>query len=401
MLEEYKKRPSDFSRQIIAEGVLVDIRKLESKILKSVKASINEDFYNKHENDGLYFDGWKKGEMTEEHRAKLAAAKRGKKLSENHRKNILNNRKGKKNSPEHKAAIIASRLGSKHSEESRKRMSESRKKNPRLLELASLGGKASAEKRKLKKMQELQGGLGWCLLTFFFNNFQSSQEQGLLESLIIESISVYGLDCFYIPRKLNNYDEVYGADDQSSYENSYSIVCYIENVDGFQGDGNFMSKFGLEIRHQIVVSVAQRIFNQEVGQFTAQLRPNEGDLLYFPLNQKCFQIKYTNKYEFFYQLGGLQTYQLTLELFEYSGEKLNTGIPEIDILQKNFDSNQFSWVVKDENGDFLLTEDGDLIVLEGSSIDDLYPAADNDEIQKESDLFVDFTAQDPFSESRI
>jgi hypothetical protein len=236
---------------------------------------------------------------------------------------------------------------------------------------------------------------------FFFNNFQSSQEQDLLESLIIESIAIYGLDCFYIPRKLNNYDEVYGADDQSSYENSYSIVCYIENINGFQGDGNFMSKFGLEIRDQIVVAVAQRIFNQEVGQFTTQTRPNEGDLLYFPLNKKCFQVKYTNKHEFFYQLGGLQTYQLTLELFEYAGEKLNTGIPEIDILQKNFDSNQFSWAIRVQNGDFILTEDGELLVLEGSSIEDLYPSADNDEIQRESDLFVDFTAQDPFSDGKI
>ena len=236
---------------------------------------------------------------------------------------------------------------------------------------------------------------------FFFNNFKSSQEQDLLESLIIESIAIYGLDCYYIPRKLNNYDEVYGADDQSSYENAYSIVCYIENVNGFQGDGNFMSKFGLEIRDQIVVSVAQRIFSQEVSQFTTQLRPNEGDLLYFPLNDKCFQVKYTNKHEFFYQLGGLQTYQLTLELFEYAGEKLNTGIPQIDILQKKFSTNQYDWAIKDEDGNILLDEEGNMLVLEGASINDIIPSADNDEIQRESDLFVDFTSQDPFSEGTL
>ena len=134
---------------------------------------------------------------------------------------------------------------------------------------------------------------------FFFNNFQSSQEQLLLENLIIESIRIYGQDMYYIPRKLNNYDNVYGADDQSSYENAYSIELYIKSVDGFSGDGDFMSKFGIEIRNQVVFSVAQRRFNEEIGDYTTQVRPNEGDLIYFPLNKKCFQIKYVNKFEIF------------------------------------------------------------------------------------------------------
>ena len=206
---------------------------------------------------------------------------------------------------------------------------------------------------------------------------------------------------YYIPRKLNNYDAVYGADDQSSYENAYPIEMYIKNIDGFQGDGNFMSKFGLEIRDRVIFSMAQRIFNEEVGTFTNQVRPNEGDLIYFPLNRKCFQIKYVNKQEMFYQLGALQTWEVTCELFEYAGETLSTGIPEIDILQKKFDTNQYHWAIKDENGDMLLDEEGNILVLEGSSINDLIPSADNDEIQKESDLFVDFTAYDPFSERSI
>ena len=151
---------------------------------------------------------------------------------------------------------------------------------------------------------------------FFFNNYQSSQEQSLLENLIIESIKIYGEDMYYIPRKLNNYDEIYGADDQSSYDNAYMIEMYIKSIDGFTGDGSFMSKFGLEIRDRVVFSMAQRIFNEEVGTFTSQLRPNEGDLIYFPLNKKCFQIKFVQKYEMFYQLGALQTWEVTCELFE-------------------------------------------------------------------------------------
>ena len=236
---------------------------------------------------------------------------------------------------------------------------------------------------------------------FFFNNYQSSQEQSLLENLIIESIKIYGEDMYYIPRKLNNYDEIYGADDQSSYDNAYMIEMYIKSIDGFTGDGSFMSKFGLEIRDRVVFSMAQRIFNEEVGTFTSQLRPNEGDLIYFPLNKKCFQIKFVQKYEMFYQLGALQTWEVTCELFEYSGETMNTGIPEIDILQKKFDTNLYNWALKDESGFILLDEEGNILVLEGSGLEDLIPAAQNDEIQAESDLFVDFTSQDPFSEGTL
>ena len=206
---------------------------------------------------------------------------------------------------------------------------------------------------------------------------------------------------YYIPRKLNNYDEIYGADDQSSYDNAYMIEMYIKSIDGFTGDGSFMSKFGLEIRDRVVFSMAQRIFNEEVGTFTSQLRPNEGDLIYFPLNKKCFQIKFVQKYEMFYQLGALQTWEVTCELFEYSGETMNTGIPEIDILQKKFDTNLYNWALKDESGFILLDEEGNILVLEGSGLEDLILAAQNDEIQAESDLFVDFTSQDPFSEGTL
>lgn len=236
---------------------------------------------------------------------------------------------------------------------------------------------------------------------FFFNNFQASQEQLLIENLVIESIRIYGHDVFYIPRKLNKYDDVYGADDQSSYEVAYPIEMYIKSFDGFKGDGNFMSKFGLEIRDQVVFSMAQRIFNEEIGNYTNQLRPNEGDLIFFPLNQKCFQIKFVNKFEMFYQLGALQTWEVTCELFEYSGEKINTGIPEIDILQKKFSTNILDWTINQQDGYEIKTEDGDYLILENASLNDLVMASDNDEIQTESDAFIDFSAYDPFSEGDI
>lgn len=176
---------------------------------------------------------------------------------------------------------------------------------------------------------------------------------------------------------------------------------YIKSIDGFSGDGEFLSKFGIEVRHQVVFSVARRIFSEEVGQITSQVRPNEGDIIYFPLNQRLFVIRYVNRYEMFYQLGALQTWDITAEVFEYAGETFNTGIPEIDSIQENLSTDIFTYALKDEQGNFLLDEDGNYIVLENKSMDDLVIAAENDEIQRESDLFVDWTAANPFTEEHI
>lgn len=205
----------------------------------------------------------------------------------------------------------------------------------------------------------------------------------------------------YIPREINNLDTLYGADDQSSYSKWYPLEIYIKSVDGFGGDGNFMSKFGLEIRDQVVFSIAQRRFNDEVGSNTSQPRPNEGDLIYFPLNNKCFQIKFVNKFEMFYQLGALYTWEVTCEVFEYSSEQLNTGIAAIDSLQTKFDMNQVNWTIDTLDGLPILTQDGDYIVLEGADIKKVDPASDNDELQKEALEFVDYTSADPFSEGNI
>lgn len=233
---------------------------------------------------------------------------------------------------------------------------------------------------------------------FFFNNFQNSQEQLLLENLVIESIKIYGQDMFYLPRTLVDKDEIYGSDSVSEYNSAYAIEMYIKSVNGFTGDGVFMSKFGLEIRDQVTFSVAQRVFNDEVGAFVDITRPKEGDLIYFPLNKKPFEIKFVDNREFFYQLGALQTYELTCELFEYSSEVFNTGIEEIDQIQTKYSLNIFDWAILDETGDRLLDENSDYIVVEGYSAGQIDALADNEDFQTESDDFLDFTERDPFSE---
>jgi len=242
----------------------------------------------------------------------------------------------------------------------------------------------------------------------FFNNFSSSGEQNLYEDLIIESIKIYGMDMYYIPLVITNYDKLLGEDASSQYNHAIMVELYIKSVDGFTGDGNFMSKFGLQIRDQVVFSIAQRTFNQEVAIVTDQVRPNEGDLIYFPLNRKCFQIKFVNKFEMFYQFGALQTFELTCELFEYSNEQFNTGIAEIDAIQQNYSVNILDYAIMDEEGVNLTDEDSNYLVVEGYKPETINPASENDTIQQGtdnfpvgSDDFIDFTEKDPFSEGKI
>ena len=180
---------------------------------------------------------------------------------------------------------------------------------------------------------------------------------------------------------------------------------YIESVDGFTGDGNFMSKFGLQIRDQVTFVVSQRVFSDIVGITTNQLRPNEGDLIYFPLNQKCFKVMYVDKFSMFYPLGTLPTWKFTCELFEYSNEVFNTGIAEIDKLQLRFSNDVLDYAIMDENGDYLVNENSDYLVVEKFNLSTVNPVADNDAIQYGSenfgvgsDDFIDFTEKNPFAE---
>jgi len=125
----------------------------------------------------------------------------------------------------------------------------------------------------------------------YFDNFHNQGEQDLVEDLIIEAISIYGQDMFYLPRTLVAFDPLTGEDASSKYVNAIPMAMYVKDVNGFEGDGTFMSKFGLQIQDQVTFTFSKRIWEEEIGSITGQIRPNEGDLIYFPLNQKLFQIQ--------------------------------------------------------------------------------------------------------------
>lgn len=231
----------------------------------------------------------------------------------------------------------------------------------------------------------------------FFNNFNSTAEQNLIEDLIIESIKIYGIDVYYIPRSLSNRDAVF-REGSYSYNSSYLIEAYIRNIDGFTGDGEFLSKFGLQVRDQIIFTIAKRTFSAEVGGYTSEIRPLEGDLIWLPLTNSVFQIKNADVKPIFYQLGALQTYDLTCELYEASSETFNTGIAEIDNTYNALSLESDTYEILAENGNVLVTESGEHIILESFDIEAIDVQAENDVYEAEGQDFIDFTEFDPFSE---
>jgi hypothetical protein len=233
---------------------------------------------------------------------------------------------------------------------------------------------------------------------FFFNNFQNSQEQILIENLIIESIKIYGHDVVYVPRKRVALDNMLNEDPLREYIHAVPIEMYIKDVNGFAGEGDFLSKFNLQIRDQITFSVARRVFSDEVGTIESLDRPQEGDLIFFPLNRKLFEVKFVEHEPVFYQLGSLQFYDLKCELFEYNNEYFETGIDDIDRMMKNYSLNMDVFALLTENGLPLTDEEGYVLLQENYDINENDPIADNDIIETEADAFVDFTERDPFSE---
>jgi hypothetical protein len=172
----------------------------------------------------------------------------------------------------------------------------------------------------------------------YFQNFPANQvtsEQLLVEDLVIESLGINGMDVYYMPRSSrDSVDLLYGEDTLKTYTTAYPLEMYLENVTGMEGEGDFMSKFGLEIRDEVTLLVSRRRFGFTVN----QLRPLEGDLIYIPLFENFFEITFVeheNNQAMFYTLGrgrggNVYVYALKLKQFVFSNEVIETGISEID-----------------------------------------------------------------------
>lgn len=165
-------------------------------------------------------------------------------------------------------------------------------------------------------------------------------EQNLYEDIVIEALKMYGQDVYYLPRDIVNEDTIFGDDVPSRFNSSYKIEMYIENIEGFDGEGDLFTRFGVEIRDEATFVVSRRRWDQQVDRYDNEIsvrRPKEGDLIYLSLSNSLFEILHVEHEQPFYQLSNLPVYKMRCQLFEYSSEDLDTGIATIDDIQSNYD----------------------------------------------------------------
>ena len=197
----------------------------------------------------------------------------------------------------------------------------------------------------------------------FFKDY--SGEQNLVEDLTIEIIKTMGRDMVYIPRSAVLQDELYGEQKGSYFKNGIPIEMYIDSVSGFEGQGDIATKFGIEVRDNVSLTLSKKRFIQEIQtRFPEIIRPREGDLIFFPLARALFEINFVEHENPFYQHGKLYSYKLTCELFSYNNEEVQTGNTDIDSVEN----------------------------------DNLNDIGENETIQNLDVNIIDFTETDPFSE---
>ena len=170
-----------------------------------------------------------------------------------------------------------------------------------------------------------------------------ASEQRLVQDLVNEHLRMYGQEVYYMPRKYMGTDSIMRENILAKFDDAYPIEAYVANVDGFQGSGDLMTKFGIRVTDEATFIISKERFEDYIGELISNIdatedrrlgssydRPMEGDLIYFPLTDSLFEIKFVEHENPFYQLGQLTTFELRCELFEYEQEVFDTDIENID-----------------------------------------------------------------------
>ena len=251
------------------------------------------------------------------------------------------------------------------------------------------------------------------------NGIGNQHEKRLYEDLIVEGLKIYGHDVYYLPRTLVNRDLILGEDTSSRFDDSYLIETYFETTEGFAGQQEIINKFGLEIRDDTTFVIAKRSWQNQVDNPATQIvegRPNEGDIIYFPLMNSFFEIQFVEDQEPFFQLGNLPVYKLRVTRWEYSSEKLDTGVAAIDAAEDEYslDTLQHKTSLEDGSGSIIMEQplasgQPAFILLETfatTTVQDQSDFAQNDDLDTEAgfdtasvaDDILDFTERNPFGE---
>jgi len=235
----------------------------------------------------------------------------------------------------------------------------------------------------------------------------TTNEQLLYEDLVIEALQIYGHEVYYIPRILVNEDDLLGEDTLSKFESAYPMEMWMETPEGYQGEKEIITRFGLEIRDETIFVVSRRrwedilIAASGTGSSTALTdteyldgilgtgRPNEGDLVWHPEVKKLFEISFVDHDDPFYQIDNLPVYKLYCRTYEYSSEAIDTGISEIDNVEEAHTLDPRNWHLVGESpftyNEAIRLEAGTDITSTGLIIDE----TDGDNIICEDEVGVD------------
>ena len=206
-----------------------------------------------------------------------------------------------------------------------------------------------------------------------------------------------------MPRTIVNQDKIYDEDELSRFTQAYPMEMYLDNVNGYEGQGDIFTRFGLEVRDQATFVLAKRRWEDLVltsgGTFTQTTRPSEGDLIYLEKTKSLFEIKYVDFQNPFYQLNQIYVYRLVCELFEYSSEDLDTGITTIDAIETKYSQDMLEYQMLQEDGTLLLNETNGSIIKEDYSSGTSEPIdnADFDNLVTLEGI-LDFSEKNPFGE---
>ena len=193
----------------------------------------------------------------------------------------------------------------------------------------------------------------------------SAQEQTFMENLVVESIELYGQNIYYLPRTYVNRDTILNEVETSEFNQALSVRAYVNNVEGWEGQGDLLSKFGVRIEDKTTFIFSRKKFEEKVDDnatLNVEGRPNEGDLIWFPAAKHLFEIKFVEHERPFYQLGKGYVWECQCELFEYSDEDIDTGVAEIDAVETAFANSIKLIMDPGGTGDFTVGEEivGDL-----------------------------------------
>ena len=273
---------------------------------------------------------------------------------------------------------------------------------------------------------------------YFSRGTQS--EQWLYEDLLIEAIQIRGHEVFYLPRTLVNEDDLFGEDALSKFNDAYSIEMWMENNEGFDGDKEILTRFGLEVRNEVTFVIARRRWEDTISldeNLIVNTRPNEGDLIWHPTIKQMYEISFVDHDDPFYEIKNLPVYKLYCRTYEYSQERFDTDIAAIDTIEDTESTDMLFYQISGEQSssttynqnvrledDTLLLEEtaGDNIIFEDEvgfssvllensdsadsffiisesySIETIDTSSDNEYIGTEMVTVLDFTESNPFGD---